>query len=365
MLKNESRLHVGLIGPLPPPFGGMANQTRQLCDLLKSEGVKVSIAQTNGAYKPKIVGKVRGLRALFRMIPYLLKLWDLAEKADVMHIMANSGWSWHLFSAPAVWIGWLRQTPVIINYRGGEARSFFSRSIRWVKPTMQRASAIIVPSGYLEKIFADFDFSSDVIPNIINTERFQPNDARVLNASSALHLVVTRNLESIYGIPTAIRAVLILHKSWPNVRLSIAGSGPQRGELEELVEQLDLEEVVTFTGKLNPDEVAALYHQADVMLNPTTVDNMPNSILESLACGVPVVTTNVGGIPYIVDNEKHVLMVDVGDAEAMAKQVSRLLEDPLLAGNLVNAGLEEVAQFEWPVVKSKWLSLYRKLHTPR
>lgn len=361
MFGNESRLHIGLIGPLPPPYGGMANQTRQLCNLLKSEGIQVSIVQTNAAYKPKIAGNIRGVRAFFRIIPYLLKLWGLAGKADVMHVMANSGWSWHLFSAPAVWIGWLRKTPVIINYRGGEARGFFNRSIRWVKPIMMRASVVIVPSGYLEKIFSDFGFSSDIIPNIINLERFRPKNAEMLNASSTPHIVVTRNLEPIYGIPTAIKAISILQKTWPNVRLSIAGSGPQRRELEELVEQLNLGEVVIFTGKLNPDEVAALYQQADVMLNPTTVDNMPNSVLESLACGVPVVTTNVGGVPYIVENEKNALMVNAGDAEAMAKQVSRLLKDPALTRDLVSAGLEEVAQFKWSVVKNKWLSLYRRL----
>lgn len=358
--ENGPSLHVGLIGPLPPPFGGMANQTRQLWTLLESEGVQVSTAQTNAAYRPKIVEKIRGVRAFFRIIPYLLKLWMLAGKVDVIHVMANSGWSWHLFSAPAVWIGWLRKTPVIINYRGGEAQSYFSRAIRWVRPTMERANAVIVPSGYLKKVFLDFDFGSEIIPNIINLDRFRPKDTE-MPSLSAPHLVVTRNLEPIYGISTAIKAVSILRESWPNIRLSVAGSGPQKRELEDLVTELNLEGVVIFTGRLNPDEVVVLYHDADIMLNPTTVDNMPNSVLESLACGVPVVTTNVGGVPYIVEHEKSALMVEVGDAEEMAKQVGRLLADPTLYSNLVSAGLEEATQYAWPAVKGKWTSLYRRL----
>lgn len=364
-MEQKETLHIGLIGPLPPPFGGMANQTRQLKTLLESEGVKVTLVQTNAPYKPKFIGKFRGIRAFFRLILYIFKLWGLAGKVNLIQVLANSGWSWQLFSAPAVWIGWLRRTPVIINYRGGEAGSYFTKSFKSVRPTIKKASVVIVPSGFLKKVFSEFGLSADIIPNIIDMERFRPKGVAAMRTITAPHLIVTRNLESIYDIPTAINAVAILHKSVPNVKLSLAGSGPQKSELHNLVRQLDLEDVVKFTGKLGPDEVAALYQRADVMLNPTTVDNMPNSVLESLACGVPVVTTNVGGIPYIVEDEKNALMVEPGDAEGMARQVKRLLEDSTLYLNLVNNGLAEVTKYTWPEIRDKWMSLYRRLQTVR
>ncbi len=64
--------------------------------------------------------------------------------------MANSGWSWHLFAAPAIWVARIRGKPVIINYRGGEADSFFNKSFSWIKPSLSKADAIVVPSGFLE-----------------------------------------------------------------------------------------------------------------------------------------------------------------------------------------------------------------------
>ena len=67
---------IGLVGPLPPPYGGMANQTRQLARLLQLEGIQVELVQVNAPYQPAWAGKIRGLRAFFRLMPYLLRLWQ-------------------------------------------------------------------------------------------------------------------------------------------------------------------------------------------------------------------------------------------------------------------------------------------------
>ncbi len=354
-------MHVGLIAPLPPPFGGMANQARQLTELLSAEGVSVTIVQTNAPYQPGFIGRIRVVRAFFRIVPYLLRLWRVAGRVDLLHIFANSGWSWQLFTAPAVWIAWMRNTPVIINYRGGEAQDYLSESIRWVRPTLKRADGIIVPSGFLQEVFTEFGIGTEIIPNIIDLDRFKSCPQRRERYQSGPHLVVTRNLESIYNIQTAIYAVSILSKTVSGVRLYVAGDGPQRAQLHELVRQLELEDTVTFTGKLTPEEIANLYQEADIMLNPTTVDNMPNSVLESLACGIPVITTDVGGIPFIVEDGKTALMVEVGDAEAMAAQVNRLLKDRSLFDTLVENGKNEVLAYTWSVIKQQWLSKYMQV----
>ncbi|HET9645641.1 MAG TPA: glycosyltransferase, partial [Burkholderiaceae bacterium] len=114
-------LRIALVGPLPPPGGGMANQTRQLAELLEREGASVLLVQTNAPYRPAIVGRVPVIRAAFRLLPYIASLWRAAGRSDVLHVMANSGWSWHLFAAPAIWIARLRGIPAVVNYRGGEA----------------------------------------------------------------------------------------------------------------------------------------------------------------------------------------------------------------------------------------------------
>ncbi len=352
-------MKIGLIGPLPPPFGGMANQTKQLYQLLLDEGIQVTLVQTNAPYHYKIIAKVKGVRAFFRVIPYLFELWKVTSRVDVLHVLANSGWSWQLFAAPVVWIGWIKKKPVIINYRGGEARSYFQKSIQWIRPTMNKASVIVVPSGYLRKVFADFDFETKVIPNIIKLERFYPKQRGIHQETP--HLIVTRNLEAIYGIKTAIEAIAKLKQQHPKIKLSIAGSGPQKNELQQFTKNCGLDDNVVFTGKLTPEEIAKLYQSADIMLNPTTVDNMPNSVLEAMASGVPVVTTDVGGIPYIVKDGETALMTKVNDAESMAFQINRLLNGVSLADKLRTNGLQQVRQYAWSEVKSQWLALYRSL----
>lgn len=89
MLHKENPLHVGLCGPLPPPYGGMANQLNQLYEHLVKEGVQVSLVATNAPYPFKIIEKIKGVRAVFRMLPYLLKVWRLAGKVDVIHVFSK------------------------------------------------------------------------------------------------------------------------------------------------------------------------------------------------------------------------------------------------------------------------------------
>jgi len=327
-------MYIGLVGPLPPPHGGMANQTRQLSRLLRRAGVKVEVVQCNRAYQPDWIGNIRGVRAFFRLVPYVSKLWATARQVQLFHVMANSSLSWHLFAAPAIWVAWLRGVPTIINYRGGEAGEFFERSFRWVQPSLRHAALLVVPSGFLDQIFRAYGCEPRIIPNIIDLNAFSSSDrdmAHWLSGSrDAPHLVVTRNLERVYDIDTAIYAFRIVAETYPSARLTIAGEGPERGRLETLVADLCLSESVRFAGRLRNDQVALLYQHADLMLNPSLVDNMPISILEALASRVPVVSTNVGGIPFLVEHERTALLVEPGQATAMGGQSVRLLQDQSL-----------------------------------
>ncbi|MCQ8180324.1 glycosyltransferase family 4 protein [Methylomonas sp. SURF-1] len=338
----------------------MANQTKQLSALLISEGLKVTVVRTNADYRWSWVSNLKGLRALARLLPYVLELWRLAGNVDCMHVMANSGWSWQLYAAPAIWIGWIRKVPVVVNYRGGDAERYFKASMRWVAPSLNRASEIVVPSMFLVNVFDLFGFKAKIIPNIINLERFKFR-SRNISDDRNLRLVVTRNLEKIYGIDTAIHAVAILKSTLPDVKIVIAGSGPLRDELVALTEALELSHSVEFAGKLEPEDVAKLYYEADIMLNPSTVDNMPNSVLEALACGLPVVTTNVGGIPFIVKDNESALIVKPNNPQMLADAILKLVNNSDLYHKLAVNGFAVAKQYGWVAVKEQWLGLYKEL----
>jgi glycosyltransferase involved in cell wall biosynthesis len=355
--RSGPALRVGLVGPLPPPSGGMANQTLQLARLLREAGVAVSLVQTNAPYRPALVGRLLGVRALFRLVPYVVRLWRCAGRNDLLHVMANSGLAWHLFAAPALTVGVLRGTAVVVNYRGGGAEPFLARHARRVRRLIARAgAALVVPSGFLEQVFARHGMAAEVVPNIVDAHRFRPHPGR----APGRHLIVTRNLEDIYDIPTALRAFASVCIVPPDARLTVAGSGPRRAALEALARELGIADAVRFTGRIDNERIAQLYAQADLLLNPACVDNTPISLLEAMASGVPIVSTNVGGVPYLVADGRQALLVPPRDPQAMADAALRLLADASLAQRLRSEGLAHAASFAWERVRPRLFDVYAR-----
>lgn len=349
-------LRVGLVGPLPPPAGGMAMQTRQLSNLLAAGGALVTTVQTNVPYRPDWLQRVPVVRACARLVPYLLTLWRTAGRCDLFHVMANSGWSWHLFAAPAVWMARLRGVPVVVNYRGGEAGRFLDRQAAVVRLTMARAAALCVPSDFLKEVFHRHGIVSEVVPNVVDLECFCP--AAV--PTDGARLLVARNLEAIYDNATALRAFAIVLAHLPEAQLTVAGSGPELASLQALAAELGVTDRVCFAGRLERQQMADTLRGSAVAINPSRIDNMPNSVLEALASGVPVVSTAVGGVPFIVRDGESALLVPPADPFAMADAILRVLGDRALSQRLAEAGLREAQRYAWPQVAPRLADLYRR-----
>lgn len=346
---------IALVGPLPPPSGGMANQAELLYDCLSSGGIKIVFIRTNCEYRPNWIKNIRGLRAIFRLVFYFVEIWFTAKHVKLFHVLSNSGWSWYLFSVPVLVIAKSRGVPVMINYRGGEAETFFKRSWRWVKPTLKLATLITVPTGYLQQVFKKRGIETAIVPNIINLKQFSPS---AKTDKQRLHIIVTRNLEQIYGIDTVIRSFAKLVERFPNAILTVAGSGPQLQALKDLRASLSLNDKVNFIGRLNRDQMAALYQSADLMLNASHVDNSPNSIIEALASGVPVVSSSVGGIPFLVSHDMHALLLSENIEKEMASASIRLIEDTTLRKKLIANGVELARKFDWNSVRPVLMASY-------
>jgi glycosyltransferase involved in cell wall biosynthesis len=337
----------------------MANQTNQLAELLRRDGLEVNVVRVNPPYRPAWVSRLRGLRGLFRLPPFLLALWRAFGRCDVVHLMASSGGAWHLQAAPAILVARLRGAPVLVNYRGGGAEAFLRRHARLVRPVMALAGVLAVPSGFLQQVFARFGMKAEILPNIVDLARFAPGPQ--LLPADAPHLIVTRNLEAIYDNATALSALALVREKFPTARMTIAGEGSLQSELQALAHRLGLVEAVVFSGRIDNTRIPALYRSASVFINPSRVDNMPNSVLEALASGVPVVSTDVGGVPHVVEHGRTALLVPPGDSRAMAAAVISLLLDPQLRGRLVAAGRNAARRYEWTQVRPQLLSLYERL----
>ncbi len=348
-------MKIALIGPVPPPAGGMAHQTIQQQSLLENAGVSVVLIPTNADYRPAFIGKLPVVRAVFRLVQYLIVLLIYLRKVDVVHLMSNSGWSWHLFSAPALIVSRVFNVPVVINYRGGEAGPFFSKQWRWVKPFLTLSRNLVVPSQYLVNVFKEYGLSAQVIPNTLNSDLFNA-DGR---DDSGDYVFVARNLEPIYGIDIAIRAFKIALQRFPRLKLVIAGSGPQEVELKQLVDSLSITDHVQFVGRLDPAGMAERYKTATVLLNPSKVDNSPNAVIEALACGACVVSSDVGGIPYLIDHDKTGLLVTGHNAKDYANALISVLVNPAKLTSLTGAGQQKAKQFDKTKVIEQWMKIYQ------
>jgi glycosyltransferase involved in cell wall biosynthesis len=116
-----------------------------------------------------------------------------------------------------------------------------------------------------------------------------------------------------------------------------------------------------FAGSMPPSAMPSLYDQNDILINGSFVDNAPSSIIEAFSCGLPVVSTDAGGIPYLVRHESTGLLCERGDWKALAENVIRLIRDQTLAKKMVENGREAARKHDWNLLRSEWLALYRTL----
>ena len=205
-------------------------------------------------------------------------------------------------------------------------------------------------------MFAEYGFEAQSIYNFVNVDRFKFRQREKLRPV----FFSNRLLEELYNIPCILRAFAIIQAKYPNAKLIVASFGNKRESLENYAKELKLNNV-EFVGKVNQAQMAELYGEVDIYLNSPNTDNMPGSLIECYASGVPVVTTGAGGIPYILEHEKTGLMVKINDHEALAQEAMRLLENDKLAQEIIANGHDASQKFSWEKVRIEWLAVYDKL----
>ena len=345
-----------IIGEYPPPAGGMAQQAHILHRHLTRAGITVLVCNTHRAVPLQLthLDKIRFLRQIYRLPRIYIDCLRKLGKADVVHIFSNSYLSFYLYTAIPCLLARLRRRRVHLDYHGGAAEGFFNAQFRFARPFFFMADTLSVPSGFLEAIFRQRGLDAVVIPNLADIQRF-PFVARTRFRPRFL---VTRHLEPEYGIDTVLSAFQQICQTYPGALLTIAGDGSQAEKLFQLSIALGVVRQVRFLGRVENSALPKLYAQSDVFLNGSRVDNMPMSIIEAFASGLPVVTTRSGGIPYLVEDRKTGLLVSIDDSEAMARKVLELLHTPSLAPRLAANGRQQAERFTWPSIQPKIMRAY-------
>jgi L-malate glycosyltransferase len=156
------------------------------------------------------------------------------------------------------------------------------------------------------------------------------------------------------------KAFAEVKKHYSDARLDLVGSGPLEAEVRKVVAELNLTGV-NFTGVSTRQQIGKHYDDADIFINASWLDNMPVSVIEAFGAGTPVVTTSPESMPYLVEHERTGLLSPVGDEQALAANVIRLLREPELAARLARNAHEESRRYSWEVVRGQWVKVYRAL----
>lgn len=351
-------LRVLIVAPSLDMVGGQAVQASRLVERFRAEpSLEVGFLPIN----PRLPGALRRLqdlkyvRTIVTSALYLASLVARVRRYDVIHIFSASYFSFVLAPTPALLVARVYGKKTVLNYRSGQAEDHLARW-RTAVPTLRLADRVVTPSGYLVDVFARSGLRAQSIFNTVETAQFRFRERRPLRP----HFLSNRNFESLYNVGCVLRAFALVQRRVPGARLTVAGDGPQREELMRLARELNLNHI-EFVGRVAPERMPELYDGADVYLNGSDVDNMPGSIIEAYAAGLPVVTTDAGGIPYILADGETGLLVSRGDYEAMAARALRLLGDEALAAGLAARARAQCEKYSWAAVREEWLGLYRSV----
>ena len=357
-----SGVRVLLVAPSLAILGGQAVQADLLLRNLRAEGVSADLLPINPVpwWPLKYLTLIKYVRTLVVSIFYVASLLFKVWRYDVIHVFSASYFSFILAPTPALLIAKLYRKKTILNYRSGEAEDHFTRwgkSIFWI---IRLADKIIVPSGYLIDVFGRFGFRAEPIFNISDFGAFQDRKRRVVTP----HILVARNLEPLYDIETSIRAYAVIKSKYSAATLTITGYGSDERRLKSLVRDLNIQDV-TFTGRVERTQMPELFHQADIFLNSSVIDNMPVAIIEAFYAGLPVVTTDAGGIPYIVRDRESGLLAPKRDVDALAAALREVIDNADLRQKIIAGGLTFAQECSWQRVKWQWAKAYRELADAR
>jgi len=356
---NGDRLRVLIVAPALPIVGGQTVQAATLLESFRSEpGLTVDLLPINPQFFPRIQ-KIKYVRTVLTSTRYLFDLLKRTRNYDIIHIFSASYFSFLLAPTPAVLIAKMFGKKTILNYHSGEASDHLRRWGRTAIPTVRLFDRVVTPSNYLVDEFARFGLEAEPIFNSVDAGRFRFRNRTPLRPV----FFSNRNFEPHYNVACTLRAFSVIQRQMPEAELIVAGDGPERSMLIRLAADLNLRNV-SFLGQVSPEEMSSIYDRTDVYLNSSEIDNMPLSLIEAMVCGLPVVSTNAGGIPYIVENGRTGLLVETNNHEALAAAALSLFEDRDMVERIVNSAREDIAKYSWENVRIEWLRTYHELSQP-
>lgn len=294
-------------------------------------------------------------RRVERLLDMMTTTWLRRSLYDVAQVDIYSGLAF-LWAEAVCAILQLARKPYVLTLHGGNLPTFAQRWPGRVRRLLDGAAAVTTPSRYLLEQMQLYRTDLHLLPNPLELAHY-PFELR---ATPQPRLIWLRAFHQIYNPVLAVHVAAQVVCEWPDLQLTMVGPDKSDGSLDDVhtaIQSHNLAAHVTLTGGVPKAEVPAWLRRGDIFLNTTNFDNTPVSVLEAMACGLCVVSTNVGGIPYLLTHEYDALLVPADDPAAMVAAVRRLLREPALAARLSANARATAEQCDWSVVLPQWHAL--------
>lgn len=289
----------------------------------------------------------------------LLRLLDVILAAcfrsySIIHVDVYSG-SYFRIVTWTVFLARVKKRKVILTLHGGKLPELYAAQPRKVRYVLSRAYRINSPSQYVIRYFENQGFHISYIPNSVDLDRFPFQETTIHNHS----ILWVRAFSTIYSPETAIHVLSILKTRFPDAHLTMIG--PDKGQLQQVKKQiatLGLEDAVHITGPVANNQLSGYFNTHSVFINTTTYESFGVSVVEAAASGIPIVSNQVGELPYIWEDHKNMLFIEENDPNSFAHAIEELWTNPELIQDLKKNARKQAESFDRKEILQSWIRIF-------
>ena len=268
------------------------------------------------------------------------------------------------FSTRAFWYAFLSAITAkffgikyILFLHGGNLKSRVDKNGFILKNLLLYAHEVVCPSRFLKNLMFELcPRKYQIIPNMIDLSQFSPKEKKV---NKKINILWVRALHNMYNPKMAIDVVKFISNQNIDVHMFMVGADKDnlQNDLNKYCKKNKVDQLITFTGRLKTSEWVELSYNCNFFINTTFIDNTPLSVVESIALGFPVISTDVGGLPYLIENEKNGFLVEKGDYKSMAKIIISLKSDITAYRKIQKNAIDYSKLYGWENVKIEWMKI--------
>lgn len=321
-------------------FGFTPTGIDYLGNLLEQNGYSVTYA---GDKRNKVV----------RLISIVKRIIQQRKNYDFILIDTYSSSAFYFCVISAVLARLLRK-PYIPILHGGNLPDRLKQSPALIRQVLVHAYRVVSVSQYLQKIFSSI-CPVDFIPNFIELKKYPFKERKKMLP----RLLWVRSFHKIYNPELTVHIVAKLKSEFPSIFLTMVGPDKDgsRTHVQNLAKQLGVDDRIRITGKLSKQDWIALAADHDIFVNTTNFDNMPVSVIEAMALGLPVVSTNVGGIPFLISDGVTGLLVAKDNVNGFCNAIDRLMKDAVFACSIIKDARQLVQGFNEEAIAVQWKAI--------